>query len=136
MTTNKIDKKTKEGFAVWAKTENNEVYHFVQREERFAWYSENEGVTVIEETLLKKGIVTVKVQLTWRSDFSHGIGSCRLDNQNTEDPAGLAYKKAVDNGLQILGVGVILEDGQPVSSLNRNLTPGEVVEKAMASELP
>ena len=136
MTTNKIDKKTKEGLAVWAKTENNEVYHYVPRDERITWYAkEVEGIITVEDISYKGGLVTVKATLPIKSDFTQGVGSCRLTNPNTEDPAGLAYKKAIDNALQAIGVGMILEDGQPISSLNRGVTPEEAVNAAF-SQLP
>ena len=136
MTTNKtIEKKTKEGFTIWAKTENSQVYHYVQRDERITWYGKEEGNITVDETSCKGGLVTVKVTLPIKSDFTQGIGSCRLTNPNTEDPAGVAYKKAIDNALQAIGVGMTLEDGRPISSLNREVTPEEAVNAAF-SQLP
>lgn len=135
MTTNKINQ-TKEGFSVLTKEENGEIYNYVPRDERLTYLANSEIPVTAEEILITNEIVVVKVTLAVKSDFHQAVGSCRLTNTNTEDHAGLAYKKAVDNALQTLGVGLILKDGTPVSSLNRGLTQEEKVKSAMNSQLP
>lgn len=135
-TTNTLNEQTKEGFSVWAKAEKGDVYHYVARDERLTFLAENEILVTVEDAFIKKGIAIVKVTLGYKSDFQQGVGSCRIANPNTEDHLGLAYKKAVDNALVVMGVGLTLKNGKPISSLNRGLTPEEVVDAAMNSELP
>lgn len=134
--TSKTTKKTKEGFSVWAKAEDGEIYHYVPRDDRFTYLGEKEILITVEETLITEGLVTVKVTLGIGSDYHQGTGSCRIANTNTEDPAGLAYKKAVDNALQTMGVGITLADNTPISSLNRAITAEEAVKSAMEAKLP
>lgn len=134
--TTRTTNKTKEQFSVWAKSEDGEIYHYVPRDDRFTYLEEREILITVGKTLITEGLVTVKVTLGIGSDYHQGIGSCRIANTNTEDPAGLAYKKAVDNALQTLGVGMTLENGQPISSLNRAISAEEAVKSAMEAKLP
>lgn len=135
-TTNNTQQQTKEGFSVWAKKEDGEIYNYVPRDERLTYLAKNEIPVTAEEILITNEIVVVKVTLGIKSDFHQAVGSCRLSSTDTKDHAGLAYKKAVDNALQTLGVGIVLEDGKPISSLNRDLTEKEKVEAAMTEKMP
>lgn len=128
--------KTKEGFTVWSKVEDGEIYHYVPRDERLTYLQKKEILVTVEKVTTKKGLVTVTVTLGLGSDYHQGIGSCRIANPNTEDHVGLAYKKAIDNALQTMGVGVTLKDGSPISSLNRGVTAEEAIENALNSQLP
>lgn len=136
MTTKILEQQTKEGFSVMSKNEDGEIYNYVPRDERLTYLVKKDIPVTVEKVFIKKGLITINVTLGLGSDYHQGTGSCRIANPNTEDPAGLAYLKAVDNALKTMGVGLTLKNGQPISSLNRSLTPEEKVESAMNSQLP
>ena len=122
-TTNKIT--TKEGYQVISQVQEDEVYHFVPREERLKYLEQNGLVTTIDKLTVKDGVVLCRVIIEANAANYHGTASCRLDNVKTDDHAGLAFSKAVDNALKVMGVGLRLKNGASVSTLNRLPTPEE-----------
>lgn len=136
MATNILEQQTKEGFSIWAKAEDGEIYNYVHRDERVTWLEQNEIMVTVEQLLVQDGLAIVQVSLGVKSDFCHGVASTKIADPSTEDHIGLAYKKAIDNALRSLGVGLTLEDGKSISSLNRKLTAEDALKVAMNSQLP
>ena len=132
-TTNKLT--TKEGYRVISQTQEGEVYHYVPREERLRFLEKNGLVATIDKLTVKKGVVFCRVIIEANATNYHGTASCRLDNTRTDDHAGLAFSKAVDNALKVMGVGLTLKNGASVSSLNRSLTQDEKMEQVLNEHL-
>ena len=123
ITTNKLT--TKEGYQVISQVQEDEVYHFVPREERLKYLEQNGLIATIDKLTVKDGVVFCRVIIEANAANYHGTASCRLDNTKTDDHAGLAFSKAVDNALRVMGVGLRLKNGASISTLNRLLTPEE-----------
>ncbi len=118
---------TEEGFLVKSKVLENEIYHYVPRDERIMWLKQEGLVVSIETIEVKDGLIWCSL-IIGGHDHYHGLGSCKVDDTETRDHAGLAFKRAIDNALQAMGVGLKLKSGDSVSSLNRKLTATEQVE--------